>query len=271
MIKTHYIKEIAPPAEYVKKGVKNEYTKKIQEWINLWKFCDPRWNHQISIDSDFSAVTEMIVKKFQNFRGISDDGIVGPQTWNELVKPMKESFEEISFLDSVSLRTRVVEYARQHLRSSPTEINSNRGPWVRAYMCGNEGEEWYWCVGFVETILDQAYSSLDQKFTDHFPNPSYFSCDEVLKYARQNTRLVTQAELLNGEYTPGMGDLFLNMKAGDENDATHIGIVIECNDTILTTIEGNTDNHTGSRNGGEVCERTRNFKNHLINVVKLGD
>jgi len=143
------------------------------------------------------------------------------------------------------------------------------GPWVRAYMNGNEGEEWFWCVGFVETILDQAYSSMDMKYSDHFPNPSYFSCDEVLKYARENNSLVTKEELIGGEYIPQKGDLFLNMNSTNVNDATHIGIVTACEGTILSTIEGNTDNHIGSRNGGEVCERTRNFANHSIYVVKL--
>ena len=143
------------------------------------------------------------------------------------------------------------------------------GPWVRAYMDGNEGSEWYWCVGFVETVLDQAYSSLDLSYKERFPDPSHFSCDAVLSYARTNTRLVEHADLLNGSYIPEKGDMFLNMNPDNSNDATHIGIVVECSGKILTTIEGNTDNHIGSRNGGEVCKRTRDFGNHIIQIVRL--
>jgi hypothetical protein len=269
MIKTHYIKELAPPLEYIKRGAKNEFVKKIQEWINLWKFYNSGWSHQIIIDGDFGAATENAVKRFQQFRRISVDGIVGPQTWSELVRPMREAFAEIPFLQFANLRTRMAEYARQHVKSNPTEINSNMGPWVRAYMDGNEGERWYWCVGFTETILDHAYSSIGQKYTDHFPSPSYYNCDQVLKYAKENNMLVTDKDLRQGKYIPQKGDMFLNMNPGNINDATHIGIVIECEGTILTTIEGNTDNHIGSRNGGEVCERTRDFGNHLIYIVKL--
>ena len=59
------------------------------------------------------------------------------------------------------------------------------------------------------------------------------------------------------------------MNPQNMNDATHIGIVLECTGQLITTIEGNTDNHVGSRNGGEVCKRTRDFGKHLIQIVRL--
>ncbi len=269
MIKTHYQNELKPPPDYLKDGSQGEDVRRVQEWINLWKFYNTSWSLQISIDSDFGSVTESAVKQFQAYRGLQVDGIVGPQTWKELVKPIREAFDAISFYEETDLKNRVVAYARQQERSKPTEINSNMGPWVRAFMDGNEGTEWYWCVGFVETVLDQAYSGMGESFKDHFPDPSQYSCDEVLRYARNNNRLVEQNELLDGSYVPEMGDMFLNMNSQNLNDATHIGIVLECSGKILTTIEGNTDDHIGSRNGGEVCKRIRDFGNHLINIVRL--
>lgn len=54
----------------------------------------------------------------------------------------------------------VVSAANIHMASTPFELvvkgESNSGPWVRAYMDGNEGEPWFWCMGFVQTILDKA-------------------------------------------------------------------------------------------------------------------
>lgn len=269
MIKDHFQEEIEVPTTLLKRGSQCIEVKRAQEWINLWKFYNASWSQQLVVDGDFGSVTEVVVKQFQVFRGLGDDGIIGPVTWAELVQPMSQAFSLIEFLEETPIGDRVVSVARQHERSKPTEINTNMGPWVRAYMDGNEGSEWYWCVGFVETVLDQAYSSLDLSYKERFPDPSQFSCDKVLSYARENNRLVEHADLLNGNYIPEKGDMFLNMNPDNNKDATHIGIVVECSGNILTTIEGNTDNHIGSRNGGEVCKRTRDFGNHIIQIVRL--
>lgn len=269
MEKKHYLTELKKPSKLVKKGQKSADAKRVQEWLNLWKFYDSRWNQQIIVDGDFGPASEKAVKNFQAFRGLTSDGTVGAQTWKELVKPMQEAFNEITFYASENIRQRVVAYANQQEKSQPTELNDNEGPWVRAYMDGNEGSNWFWCVGFVETVLDLAYSSLGLSFRNYFPNPSDYSCDKVLEYARNNSLLVGKQELLNKTYIPAEGDMFLLMNPNNTDDATHIGFVVSCEDTILTTIEGNTDDHEGSRNGGEVCKRTRNFSNHLIYIVKL--
>ena len=269
MIKSHYQSEIQGPASYLKIGSKGQDVKKVQEWINLWKYYNTHWSLQIEIDGDFGSITDSAVRQFQAFRGLGIDGVIGPVTWAELVKPMTLAFSDISFFDDSDVRSRVAAFARQHERSKPTEINSNMGPWVRAYMDGNEGSKWYWCVGFTETILDQAYSSLEKSYKNHFPDPSHYSCDEVLQYAKNNNKLVNHSELIEGSYVPEKGDMFLNMNPQNMNDATHIGIVLECTGKLITTIEGNTDNHVGSRNGGEVCKRTRDFGKHLIQIVRL--
>jgi len=51
--------------------------------------------------------------------------------------------------------------ARAHLKAHPVEVGGdNRGPWVRAYMSGNDGSDWLWCAGFVTAIVAQAASLL---------------------------------------------------------------------------------------------------------------
>jgi hypothetical protein len=39
------------------------------------------------VDGDFGPRTETVVRAFQRSRGLTDDGIVGPRTWDELLKP----------------------------------------------------------------------------------------------------------------------------------------------------------------------------------------
>ena len=268
MQKKHYLKEIEIPASSIEIGQKSNEVKRVQEWLNLWTFYDNNWHLEIEMDGDFGPVTQRAVKRFQSFRRIQSDGIVGPHTWQNLTEPMVKAFSEIPFFTSVDLGRRIVEYAKQHLSSHPTEFQPNLGPWVRAYMDGNEGAQWYWCCGFVEAILDMAYSSIQQNYLDHFPNPSYFSCDKVLKYARDNGGWHSNADVKNGNYTPKPGDLFLIISQSNPNDAKHIGVVINCHDLQITTIEGNT-NEAGSRNGTVVRMRTRDIKNYLIDIVEL--
>ena len=77
---------------------------------------------------------------------------------------MKDAFERP--LESTDLRTMVVEAAHNHLENYPYELMiqgaSNSGPWVRAYMDGNDGSPWFWCMGFVQAIIDQAEWYLEE-------------------------------------------------------------------------------------------------------------
>ncbi len=266
MIKEHYKKEIAPPSSIITKGDTGEIVKNIQEWLNLWRYYSNRWQLQILIDGDYGSITENAVRKFQQFRTIDADGIVGRQTWQELTKPMRRAFEPIVFFDTDTLRTRVIDYARKHLNSHPTEFHPNQGPWVRAYMGGRDGEMWMWCVGFMETILDCAFSSMGKKFTDYFPKT--FLAGAIHKHGKENGTLVTNAELKAEKYIPQPGDIFLNMNSKNPEQAYHVGFVLECKGDVFTTIEGNTSAMRGQP-GTQVGMHSRNYKKYLIDIVKL--
>lgn len=66
----------------VKKGAKGNITKLIQERLNSVGF-------NLSTDGIFGKGTEKAIKVFQKNRGLSQDGIVGKNTWSWLLKGTK--------------------------------------------------------------------------------------------------------------------------------------------------------------------------------------
>lgn len=262
MIKKHFIKELNISG-LVKNGSKGYDAKKVQEWLNLWRFVDPKWYHKVTVDGEFGGQTEAVVRDFQLHKGLEADGVVGKQTYGTLTRPMFSAFSRIEGTD---VRQLIVAYARQHLENMPRELyNSNIGPWVRAYMDGNEGKEWAWCMGFVQTVLDQAYSTAGRKFTEIMPQS--YSCDVVGNFGLEKKTLHRNINLKNNPDLIQAGDVFLNMKT--KYDWVHTGIVIGVEGDWLHTIEGNT-NDEGAREGFEVCMRRRNFQVNSIDLFKVG-
>lgn len=228
-----------------KKGDRGRKVKLIQEWLSLHGFG-------LKIDGDFGPATEYTVKEFQKKQRLTVDGIVGNNTFTKLIKPMKDALKPIP-RGGGSLGKMVTAYAEQHLRQHPREIGGqNKGPWVRLYMKGNEGTSWPWCAGFVCFVLKQACGTLGCSM----PIGASFSCDILASNAK------TKGLFLKG--TPGSdknqitpGSFFLNRRTS--TDWTHTGIVTGTQSEFFHTIEGNT-NDEGSREGYEVCGRTRGYK-----------
>ena len=121
---------------------------------------------------------------------------------------------------------------------------------MRLYMKGNDGTEWYWCGGFVCFVLHQACESLKVAM----PIPGSFSCDELAAQARAAGLFLSEVDAPLEGVPPGC--LFLVRRT--QSDWTHVGIVVEADETAISTIEGNT-NDEGHRDGYEVCTRTRSY------------
>jgi peptidoglycan hydrolase-like protein with peptidoglycan-binding domain len=261
MIKDYFLQEINLK-KIVKVGSTGPDVQKIQEWINLWRYVKPEWKYIVTVDGEFGQQTDQVIRIFQQMNNLPIDGIVGVKTFQALVKPMINAFTRI---DGTDLRTLIIAYAEQHLKNQPKELyNSNRGPWVRAYMDGHEGKEWAWCMGFVQTVLDQAFSTLGQSFTMSLPRT--FSCDVAGEYGRQKNSLVPFA---TARPNPGFirpGDIFLVNRT--PHDWNHTGIVTGLAGTMIHTIEGNT-NDEGSREGFEVCRRIRNLATQQLDIFKI--
>lgn len=62
---------------YLKKGSKGVYVRQFQA-----KLHDRGWN--IAVDGDFGPATDKIVRQFQKEKGLTVDGIIGPQSWKAI-------------------------------------------------------------------------------------------------------------------------------------------------------------------------------------------
>jgi peptidoglycan hydrolase-like protein with peptidoglycan-binding domain len=235
-----------------KKGSRGKKVKLIQEWLSLHGFG-------VKIDGGFGPATDYAVKEFQKRQRLTVDGVVGKNTFERLIKPMKDALKKIP-KGGGSLGKMVAAYAAQHLKQHPREIGGqNRGPWVRLYMKGNDGAVWPWCAGFVCFILKQACNTMGTSL----PLGTSFSCDTLAANAKRKGIFLKGANITDKRQIRA-GSFFLTRRTS--TDWTHTGIVVGVQSDFFHTIEGNT-NDEGSREGYEVCARTRGYKNKDFIVI----
>jgi hypothetical protein len=128
-------------------------------------------------------------------------------------------------------------------------------------MDGHEGEDWFWCMGFVQTIIDQAATVQGKDFRTLMPLT--YSCDVVGTTGLHKGLLKRFTEVRRDPSQVQPGDIFLVQKS--PNDWIHTGIIIGVQGDLFETIEGNT-NEDGSHNGNGVYKRTRNFTQSRLDV-----
>ena len=236
-------------------GDEGGQVKLIQEWLTLHGVG-------VAVDGSFGPATRAAVKEFQRAKRLAADGVVGRRTFAALVAPMAAALRPIARKPE-RLGDLVVAYAERHLAQSPREVGGeNRGPWVRLYMDGHEGEPWRWCAGFACFVLKQACEGLGVPM----PVPASFSCDVLATAAKANGRfLAGSGGAAPAEVAPG--SLFLVRRTAA--DWVHVGIVVEALKDHMTTIEGNT-NDGGSPEGYEVCRRIRGYEKKDFILVSEG-
>jgi Putative peptidoglycan binding domain len=236
--------ELTQITETLQKGnTGRSLNKLVQEWLNI--------NGNLTmIDGQFGPATEAAVKTFQSKKGLPQTGKVNPATFEKLVTPMLNVMS-LKANSNISLRDNVVKYAKSYLAERPIEVGGqNKGPWVRYFMDDNEGDSYPWCAGFVTYLLRQA--SKDLSISSAITRT--YSCDILGEKARNSNTLIKGSIGDLSKVKPG--HIFLVRKTN--TDWTHTGIVIEMYPNYCVTIEGNT-NDEGSREGYEVCKRTRAF------------
>lgn len=246
----------------VQKGDKNKSVRRVQEWLCLNAMRFPAAAIHTAVDDDFGAATERAVRNFEEAIGVPKTGIVTPTLFAELAASMNMAFTTQP--TESDIRKAVVQTAKLHLKQRAAELQDERGtnlgPWVRAYCDGNDGSAFLWCAGFAQSILDQAASAQERKFTAIMPRT--LSCDELARAGATNGRLTRSAQLRNDPSRIKPGDLFLLRKKNVE-DWFHVGIITSRSGDIIETIEGNTDSDGGS-NGTGVFARVRNFRKSII-------
>jgi hypothetical protein len=235
----------------VQRGDRGKDVRLAQEWLSFHGFGT-------AVDGVFGPATELATKNFQTKKGIAASGVVNAPTQKAMLSPI-ETVQESIAAGGKPLAGLYVTYARRHLKEHPIEIGGqNRGPWVRLYMNGNEGPAWPWCAGFATWVLRQAAQTLGVSM----PHPYAFGCDFLADKGQEKGSFLSVRKPADFPLVKP-GYLFLVRRTA--NDWTHIGIVESVQGDAMTTIEGNT-NDEGSREGFEVCRRTRglNEKDFLI-------
>lgn len=269
MTKTHFLKELTITATQKRNGMNNNKKDviKIQSWLALFDLVNPNSGTLTAIDGDFGSATEKAVTNFQKAEGVTQDGVVDAAVFQLLCSPLQTAFETSPAGNG--LRQRIVNVGKLHIEQFPHELiikgESNTGPWVRSYMDGREGEKQFWCMGFVQGIVDQAASSLGKNFKDLMP--ASHSCDEVGEAALAKGLLTRFGKVRSDPSVVKPGDIFLLQNT--THDWTHTGIITSIGTDIFETIEGNS-NSDGSRNGDRACKRVRNFRKEKLDVFSIG-
>jgi hypothetical protein len=220
------------------RGLNNDKAavRRVQEWLNLH-------GYGMGIDGGYGPVTADGVKRFQAARRLPANGKVDAATYARLVAPMRSVLRRPARPPS-TLNAAVLHYAKLHLVQHPREVGgSNRGPWVRLYMKGQEDQPW--CAGFVTFILSQAAEAMGASM----PIAGSLSCDQLAAQGKQ-------ANLLVGKEALRAGSIFLVRKT--DTDWVHTGFVTEVKPDLFRTVEGNT-NDDGVREGYEVASLTRSY------------
>jgi peptidoglycan hydrolase-like protein with peptidoglycan-binding domain len=228
-----------------KRGSSGEKVRLIQGWLSLHGF-------KLVVDGGYGSATERQVRAFQKANGLPVTGIVDEATYETLVHPVVAALSPIA--PDGPLGRLVVAFARQHLVQHPEEVGGeNRGPWVRLYTEGREGEDSPWCAGFATFILEQACLAGGVAM----PVPKTLACDEMRRCA--GDRFLPQPKpSQRRRITPGSFFLRPN-PPGVKPRYAHTGIVVQADADTFKSIEGNT-NDEGSAEGFEVCARVHGYR-----------
>jgi hypothetical protein len=225
-------------------GSRGAGARRIQEWLSLHGL-------PTTIDGGFGEATGVQLRAFRQRQSLAEADTLDVACWEALVAPLQRVLDA-ALPDSVrDLPQATLAVARAHLTERPLEVGGpNRGPWVRAYMDGNEGEAWPWCAGFVTFVAAQAADALKLPC----PLPRTFSCDTLAVTARQDGRLIGG----RADRWSSLGSCQVFLVRKSPNDWVHTGFAFNGREQTFSTIEGNT-NDSGSREGFEVAQRVRSL------------
>ncbi|MCW5705265.1 MAG: peptidoglycan-binding protein, partial [Bradyrhizobium sp.] len=210
--------------------------RRIQEWLNIHGVVTP-------VDGRFGDSTTDQLKAFQTAHGRPATGELDEESWALLTAPMRHALAKVELAPGAALEDVVVAVGKQHIAQHPIEVGgNNRGPWVRLYMRGQEGESQAWCAGFVYFVVAQAARDLNESA----PFPRQVWVPTLVAEAKASGRLVL-AEDVNtpmkraSKVRPG----HIFVVRGANPAYTHTGIVLALKESSFDTLEGNTGGDGG--------------------------
>lgn len=210
--------------------------KRVQEWLNIHGFVTP-------IDSAFEDSTTDQLKAFQTKAGRLPTGQLDEESWALLTTPLRRALGKIERAAEMSFEELVIAVASQHIGQGPIEVGgNNKGPWVRLYMAGLEGEEQRWCAGFVCFVVAQAARDLGVPM----PFKREVGVPPLVGNAKTADRFVPEAQvktLLQRRSKLKAGDIFVVRDAAGA--WTHTGFLLSLNENTFDTIEGNAGGEGG--------------------------
>jgi peptidoglycan hydrolase-like protein with peptidoglycan-binding domain len=211
----------------LREGASGSAVTKLQQLLQK-AGCNPG-----GIDGKFGAGTQAAVMSFQGSRGLSVDGVVGPQTWHAL----ETGAPAVSGPGPVSgsVRQNILSVAESQIGTLEYNDN-NTGPCEKYPNYFGRGSE-SWCADFASWVYTHA--------GDNMNNPY---CPSIVNNLKAEGKW-------KGQSNPQPGDLVLFDWNGD-GTADHVGIVKGVNsDGSIETIEGNSDKPGTNQSG--VWEHTR--------------
>lgn len=255
------------PGSPVISGSSNEdAVRAIQARLAELKIPESSGLKALEVDGDFGPATEEAVRLFQaqsvdaDGRPLEIDGEVGPMTWSVLfgskVKTVAASGSTL--LDAVIAKAQ----SQVGVREQP--LGSNRGPqvdkYIRATGLDPAAGSFAWCVCFLYWCFKEASEELG------VPNPMPKTAGVLDLWNRTGQKGLLRitpglAQAHPEKIKPGMF-FFLSTGGG----TGHVGLVKSVQGVTLRTIEGNTTDISGSREGIGVFERNA----RTIAKVNLG-
>lgn len=240
------------------RGNRGARVRRLQEWLCFSGFGTV-------VDGSYGPATDAQRRAFAARAGLADTAALTRLCWDGLCAPLARALAPVARTSAQPFSAVALRVARQHVREHPVEIGGmNRGPWVRAYTDGLDGDAYLWCASFVTFVLAQATRDTG----DASPLIRTYGCDALANDAKAKGLFVPGAQVADGRVPwNALGSCFLFLVRKAPGDWTHVGFGLAGEGEVFDTIEGNT-NDSGEREGYEVCKRKRSVARK--DFIRLG-
>lgn len=229
----------------------------VQQRLNDLKVAEIGGGKRLKVDGAFGPATENAVRLFQaqstdsSGLPLTIDGIIGPATWSALFNTKVAA----SSNPNADILKKVIDVASKEVGVRENPLGTNRGPRVDTYLkcCGLDPKKgsYAWCAAFLYFCFDEAAKSL--KTSNPLPKTAGVHSMWNKIGTKGFYRLTARQAATNPELVaPGML-FFLDAGGG----FGHVGLVKSVRGVELITVEGNTTDRRGSREGIGVFERDK--------------